>query len=49
MTGRVVEALGEAFMGISDRVAELTAKLATQRGAIETEEATRNAFVMPFM
>ncbi|WP_026204286.1 type I restriction endonuclease [Actinomycetospora chiangmaiensis] len=36
-------------MGISDRVAELTAKLASQRGAIETEEATKNAFVMPFI
>lgn len=36
-------------VGISDRVAELTAKLAAQRGAIETEEATKNAFVMPFI
>lgn len=36
-------------MGITDRVAELSAKLAQQRGSIETEEATKNAFVMPFI
>lgn len=36
-------------MGITERVAELSAKLAQQRGSIETEEATKNAFVMPFI
>ncbi|MCD2193600.1 type I restriction enzyme HsdR N-terminal domain-containing protein [Actinomycetospora endophytica] len=36
-------------MGITDRVAELSAKLAQQRASIETEEATKNAFVMPFI
>ncbi|TDP90565.1 type I restriction endonuclease [Labedaea rhizosphaerae] len=36
-------------MAIGDRVAELSAKLATQRAVIETEEATKNAFVMPFI
>jgi predicted type IV restriction endonuclease len=36
-------------VGITDRVAELSAKLAQQRASIETEEATKNAFVMPFI
>ncbi|PXY27922.1 type I restriction endonuclease [Prauserella muralis] len=36
-------------MGITERVAELSAKLKQQKGSIETEEATKNAFVMPFI
>ena len=36
-------------MSITERVAELSAKLAQQRASIETEEATKNAFVMPFI
>ncbi|WP_223840376.1 type I restriction endonuclease [Saccharopolyspora pogona] len=34
---------------MTERVAELSAKLAQQKGSIETEEATKNAFVMPFI
>lgn len=36
-------------MSISDRVYELASKVRQQKGAIETEEATKNAFVMPFI
>lgn len=34
---------------ISERLSSLATKLAQQRSAIETEEATKNAFVMPFI
>ncbi|WP_342775336.1 type I restriction endonuclease [Saccharopolyspora antimicrobica] len=34
---------------MTERVAELSAKLAQQKASIETEEATKNAFVMPFI
>lgn len=36
-------------MGIADRVQELSAKIRNQKAGIETEEATKNAFVMPFI
>ena len=36
-------------MSISDRVYELASKVRQQKDAIETEEATKNAFVMPFI
>lgn len=36
-------------MNINDRVYELAAKVRQQKAAIETEEATKNAFVMPFI
>lgn len=36
-------------VGVSERVSELSAKLRQQKGAIETEEATKNALVMPFI
>ena len=36
-------------MSISERVYELASKVRQQKGAIETEEATKNAFVMPFI
>lgn len=34
---------------ISERLASLATKIAQQRSTIETEEATKNAFVMPFI
>ncbi|MCW2289460.1 hypothetical protein EDF60_2480 [Leucobacter luti] len=34
---------------ITERLNSLAAKLGQQRGSIETEEATKNAFVMPFI
>ncbi|MBL3699629.1 type I restriction endonuclease [Leucobacter luti] len=34
---------------ITERLNSLAAKLSQQRGSIETEEATKNAFVMPFI
>ena len=34
---------------ISERLASLASKIAQQRSSIETEEATKNAFVMPFI
>lgn len=36
-------------MSITDRVYELADKVRKQKSAIETEEATKNAFVMPFI
>jgi hypothetical protein len=36
-------------MQLSERLAALSAKIKQQRGIIETEEATKNAFVMPFI
>lgn len=36
-------------MGIAERVQELSAKIRSQKARIETEEATKNAFVMPFI
>ncbi|MEU6128559.1 type I restriction endonuclease [Saccharopolyspora sp. NPDC047091] len=36
-------------MSINDRVYELANKVLQQKAAIETEEATKNAFVMPFI
>ncbi|MGP5164742.1 type I restriction endonuclease [Arthrobacter rhombi] len=36
-------------MELSERLAALAAKVKQQRGAIETEEATKNAFIMPFI
>ncbi|WP_372698580.1 type I restriction enzyme HsdR N-terminal domain-containing protein [Arthrobacter sp. JSM 101049] len=36
-------------MELSERLAALAAKVKHQRGAIETEEATKNAFIMPFI
>ena len=34
---------------ISERLASLATKIEQQRSTIETEEATKNAFVMPFI
>lgn len=34
---------------IAERLSSLAAKISQQRSAIETEEATKNAFVMPFI
>lgn len=36
-------------MEFSEKLAALAAKVRQQRGVIETEEATKNAFVMPFI
>lgn len=36
-------------MELSERLTALSAKVKQQRGAIETEEATKNAFIMPFI
>lgn len=36
-------------MDIAERVQELAAKIRQQKAGIETEEATKNAFVMPFI
>ncbi|GAA3754997.1 type I restriction endonuclease [Salinactinospora qingdaonensis] len=36
-------------MDFNDRLAELAAKVRSQRDSIQTEEATKNAFVMPFI
>ncbi|UXM91091.1 type I restriction endonuclease [Paenarthrobacter sp. JL.01a] len=36
-------------MEFAERLAALAAKVRQQRGVIETEEATKNAFVMPFI
>ncbi|WP_328306840.1 type I restriction endonuclease [Actinomycetospora sp. NBC_00405] len=36
-------------MGIAERVQELSAKIRSQKAGIQTEEATKNAFVMPFI
>lgn len=36
-------------LDISERLASLATKIAEQRSTIETEEATKNAFVMPFI
>lgn len=36
-------------MEIADRLKSLAAKIEAQRSGIETEEATKNAFVMPFI
>lgn len=36
-------------MEFEERLAALATKVQNQRGAIETEEATKNAFVMPFI
>ncbi|AMB59808.1 type I restriction endonuclease [Microterricola viridarii] len=36
-------------MEIADKLASLANKIAQQRDSIETEEATKNAFVMPFI
>ncbi|WP_115789701.1 type I restriction endonuclease [Arthrobacter silvisoli] len=36
-------------MEFAERLTSLAAKVRQQRGAIETEEATKNAFVMPFI
>ena len=36
-------------MEFEDRLAALALKIRNQRGAIQTEEATKNAFVMPFI
>lgn len=36
-------------MEFEDRLAALTAKVSNQASAIGTEEATKNAFVMPFI
>lgn len=45
---RINAQLGE-IMELSERLAALAAKVKQQRGAIETEEATKNAFIMPFI
>lgn len=34
---------------IAERLNSLAAKIDSQRATIETEEATKNAFVMPFI
>jgi hypothetical protein len=36
-------------MGIADKVQEIALKVRTQKATIATEEATKNAFVMPFI
>ena len=36
-------------MGIADKVAEIAVKVRSQKAGILTEEATKNAFVMPFI
>lgn len=36
-------------MDIGERLASLAVKIRQQKGSIETEEATKNAFVMPFI
>ena len=36
-------------MDFSDRIQELAARIPKQRDLISTEEATKNAFVMPFI
>ena len=36
-------------MEFAERLSALAAKVRQQRGVIETEEATKNAFVMPFI
>lgn len=36
-------------MQFGERIAALSAKIQQQRGLIETEEATKNAFIMPFI
>jgi hypothetical protein len=36
-------------MGIADKVQEIAVKVRTQKATIATEEATKNAFVMPFI
>lgn len=36
-------------MGIAERVQELSTKIRSQKAGIQTEEATKNAFVMPFI
>lgn len=36
-------------MGITDKVQEIAVKVRTQKATIATEEATKNAFVMPFI
>ncbi|PRI11649.1 type I restriction endonuclease [Leucobacter massiliensis] len=36
-------------MDIAERLSSLSTKIAQQRSTIETEEATKNAFVMPFI
>ena len=48
LNGRVRTYVGE-IMDLSERLAALAAKIKQQRGAIETEEATKNAFIMPFI
>ena len=36
-------------MGIADGIQEMAIKVRTQKARIATEEATKNAFVMPFI
>src|ERR1700727_2478528 len=36
-------------MGIADEIQEMAIKVRTQKASIATEEATKNAFVMPFI
>src|SRR6185437_5103897 len=43
----IKEVVGE--MEIADKVQEMAAKVRTQKAGIATEEATKNAFVMPFI
>ena len=36
-------------MEFAEKLSALAAKVRQQRGVIQTEEATKNAFVMPFI
>lgn len=36
-------------MGIIEGIEDLSAKIRAQKDSIQTEEATKNAFVMPFI
>ena len=40
---------GRAGMDFSDRIRELAIRIPKQTANIQTEEATKNAFVMPFI
>ena len=46
---RLFAAREVGFMEFSERVAALATKVRNQRDAIQTEEAAKNAFVMPFI
>jgi hypothetical protein len=40
---------GEDHMDFIDHIRDLSARIQKQASSIQTEEATKNAFVMPFM